>query len=93
MPEEDYQRYCKQLEIMQAICEEFDGQSSSERILELMQQLQQYGQPPEDLAGENVSLSVGVATQLSGYVRDRFKYACCCLYRFSKPDCLQVCRT
>ena len=29
--------------------------ATSERVLELMQQLQKYGQPPEDLAGENVS--------------------------------------
>lgn len=62
--EEDYQRYTKQFEVMTSICREFDNpaeeegspssQASSEKILHLMQQLQQYGQPPEDMAGENV---------------------------------------
>lgn len=89
MPEEDYQRYCKQLEIMRGICAEFDGQSSSERILELMQQLQQYGQPPEDLAGENVSALLGRsghAMHLSGLI---FLSA----FRSSKLDCPQACKT
>ena len=53
---------------MKAICGEFENPSegegakeegsSSEKILHLMQQLQQYGQPPEDMAGENVSAKV-----------------------------------
>lgn len=65
MSKEDYQRYSKQLEIMTAICREFEkspeeeaAASSSETILQLMQELQQYGQPPEDLAGENVGWKV-----------------------------------
>jgi len=50
---------------MTKICDEFersggngDGrdQSVSEKILTLMQELQQYGQPPADLAAETVSL-------------------------------------
>ncbi len=61
---EDFQRYSKQLEVMQAICAEFEKptegaestQASSDKILQLMQQLQQYGQPPEDLAGDNVGV-------------------------------------
>ena len=89
MPEEDYQRYCKQLEIMRGICEEFDGQSSSEKILELMQQLQQYGQPPEDLAGENVSVGLAVCMYMSqGSILSNF--VC---FRSSKLGCPQACRT
>ena len=54
---------------MKAICVEFEkpataaattaegsesSQASSDKVLQLMQQLQQYGQPPDDLAGDNV---------------------------------------
>ena len=59
---EDYQRYSKQLEVMETICREFENptggaEASSEKILQLMQQLQQHGQPPDDMAGENVSMA------------------------------------
>ena len=63
--EADLKRYKKQLQIMTTICDEFEkpgreggegqGQSVSERILQLMQELQRYGQPPADLATEAVS--------------------------------------
>ncbi|XP_064396190.1 peroxisomal biogenesis factor 19-like [Halichondria panicea] len=54
--EEDYQRYSKQLEIMSTICTEFESDSeepakaTSDKILSLMQRLQQYGQPPAELS-------------------------------------------
>ena len=53
-----------QLQVMTKICDEFDqgggsgeghDQSVTEKILTLMQELQQYGQPPADLAAETVS--------------------------------------
>jgi peroxin-19 len=55
---EDRARYGKQLEIMTAICTEFEGQGEEmekqERILQLMQKLQECGQPPDDLGGEPI---------------------------------------
>ena len=57
---EDCTRYGKQMEVMAAICSEFEkppeqNEGTSDKILQLMQELQRYGQPPEDLAGDVVS--------------------------------------
>ncbi|KAM4605174.1 peroxisomal biogenesis factor 19 [Polymixia lowei] len=57
---EDYQRYDQQARIMGDICKQFekdeegggDKESTFESILELMQQLQDLGQPPKELAGD-----------------------------------------
>ncbi len=65
LSEADLERYKKQLQLMTRICDEFEkpeagggageGSGSSEQILKLMQELQQYGQPPADLAADAVS--------------------------------------
>ncbi|KAF7648453.1 hypothetical protein LDENG_00156830 [Lucifuga dentata] len=57
---EDYQRYEHQAKIMGEICKEFEKEeegatekeSTFERIMDLMQQLQDLGQPPKELAGD-----------------------------------------
>lgn len=57
---EDYQRYEQQARIMGDVCTQFEkqeaGETDKERtfesILELMQQLQDLGQPPKELAGD-----------------------------------------
>lgn len=59
LPPDQYQRYEQQAKIMGEICSQFeregtgaDGENSFESILDLMQQLQDLGQPPKELAGE-----------------------------------------
>ncbi|XP_026870415.1 peroxisomal biogenesis factor 19 isoform X1 [Electrophorus electricus] len=56
LPPVDIHRYEQQHRIMGEICSQFerdgDGQSNFESILELMQKLQDLGQPPKELAGE-----------------------------------------
>ncbi|XP_056149181.1 peroxisomal biogenesis factor 19 [Lampris incognitus] len=57
---EDYQRYEQQAKIMGDICKQFEKEEEGgghkesifESILELMQQLQDLGQPPKELAGD-----------------------------------------
>uniref|UniRef100_UPI003AB077C4 peroxisomal biogenesis factor 19 n=1 Tax=Centroberyx gerrardi TaxID=166262 RepID=UPI003AB077C4 len=57
---EDYQRYEQQAKIMGDICKQFEREEQGgaekesvfESILELMQQLQDLGQPPKELAGD-----------------------------------------
>ncbi|KAM9845149.1 peroxisomal biogenesis factor 19 [Aulostomus maculatus] len=55
---EDYQRYEQQAKIMGEICQQFekedegDKDSMFESIMELMQKLQDLGQPPKELAGD-----------------------------------------
>ncbi|XP_028988584.1 peroxisomal biogenesis factor 19 [Betta splendens] len=57
---DDYQRYEKQSKLMGEICKHFekedeeagDKESTFERIMDLMQQLQDLGQPPKELAGD-----------------------------------------
>ncbi|XP_005729031.1 peroxisomal biogenesis factor 19 [Pundamilia nyererei] len=57
---EDYQRYEQQAKIMGDICKLFeregegaaDKESTFERIMDLMQKLQDLGQPPKELAGD-----------------------------------------
>ncbi|KAG5286648.1 hypothetical protein AALO_G00017260 [Alosa alosa] len=53
---EDFSRYEQQHKIMGDICSQFekdgDQESTFENILELMQKLQDLGQPPKELAGE-----------------------------------------
>ncbi|XP_060614114.2 peroxisomal biogenesis factor 19 [Anolis sagrei] len=63
LPQEQYQKYHQQHSIMGKICEQFeaeqplDGETEHkarfERILDLMQQLQDLGHPPKELAGES----------------------------------------
>ncbi|XP_018613612.1 peroxisomal biogenesis factor 19 [Scleropages formosus] len=63
LPPEQYRRYEQQHKIMAEICSHFekegergqgggDSGSTFEDILDLMQQLQELGQPPKELAGE-----------------------------------------
>ncbi|XP_066538231.1 peroxisomal biogenesis factor 19 [Hoplias malabaricus] len=56
LPPEDLRRYEQQYKIMGEICAQFerdsDTASSFENVLELMQKLQDLGQPPKELAGE-----------------------------------------
>ncbi|XP_030631126.1 peroxisomal biogenesis factor 19 [Chanos chanos] len=56
LPPDQYRRYEEQHRIMGEICNQFeregDGESNFENILELMQKLQDLGQPPKELAGE-----------------------------------------
>ncbi|XP_028833230.1 peroxisomal biogenesis factor 19 [Denticeps clupeoides] len=56
LPPEQFQRYEQQHKVMGEICVEFekdgDQEGTFENILELMQQLQELGQPPKELAGE-----------------------------------------
>ncbi|KAK2895976.1 peroxisomal biogenesis factor 19 [Channa argus] len=57
---EDYQRYEQQAKIMGDICKHFEKEEEGpkdkegvfERIMDLMQQLQDLGQPPKELAGD-----------------------------------------
>ncbi|XP_077470764.1 peroxisomal biogenesis factor 19 [Stigmatopora argus] len=53
---EDVQRYEQQAKVMGEICQRFekeeDGDQVFEGIMELMQQLQELGQPPKELAGD-----------------------------------------
>ncbi|KAL6420988.1 hypothetical protein ACFW04_014034 [Cataglyphis niger] len=62
----DLQRYTKQLELMQKVCLELEKENKNdaedikkrrfESILKLMTEMQNYGQAPEDLVGEQCSL-------------------------------------
>eukprot|EP00731_Ephydatia_muelleri_P009563 Em0005g149a len=59
---EDHARYSKQLDIMTAVCNEYDTQAADEstaqkqsrldRIIKHLQELQQCGDPPKDLVGQ-----------------------------------------
>ncbi|XP_029498929.1 peroxisomal biogenesis factor 19-like [Oncorhynchus nerka] len=62
LPADQFQRYEQQHKVMGEICSQFekegersgrDGENRFESILELMQQLQDLGQPPKELAGES----------------------------------------
>ncbi|KAL0966302.1 hypothetical protein UPYG_G00293610 [Umbra pygmaea] len=60
LPPDQFQRYVQQHKVMGEICSQFekegdggDGENKFESILELMQQLQDLGQPPKELAGES----------------------------------------
>ncbi|GBG61623.1 hypothetical protein CBR_g22421 [Chara braunii] len=51
--EEDYKRYAKQLELMRSLCEMYDTRPDDfERIMELMQQMQDCGNPPSEIMKE-----------------------------------------
>ncbi|XP_062337556.1 peroxisomal biogenesis factor 19 [Osmerus eperlanus] len=59
LPPDQYQRYEQQAKVMGEICSQFEkeggggeGENTFESILELMQQLQDLGQPPKELAGD-----------------------------------------
>lgn len=56
IPPDQFMRYEQQYKIMGEICTQFekdgDRESTFENILELMQKLQDLGQPPKELAGE-----------------------------------------
>lgn len=59
---EEYDKYNRQFSIMQQVCIEFEGEKDNddsgtktarfEKILSLMQQMQECGHPPKELAGE-----------------------------------------
>ncbi|XP_074652402.1 peroxisomal biogenesis factor 19-like [Tubulanus polymorphus] len=58
----EYDNYNKQFQLMKRICDEFDAETEAdtdeskrerfERILDLMQQMQECGQPPAEIVGE-----------------------------------------
>ena len=62
----EYEKYNRQYAIMQQVCTEFESEAANdddavksarfERILTLMQQMQECGHPPKELAGEAVNL-------------------------------------
>ncbi|TRY81978.1 hypothetical protein DNTS_030983 [Danionella cerebrum] len=56
LPPDQFQRYEQQFKIMGEICSQFEKDGDNDRtfesILELMQKLQDLGQPPKELAGE-----------------------------------------
>ncbi|XP_056400941.1 peroxisomal biogenesis factor 19 [Hyla sarda] len=60
LPPEEYQKYQEQHNLMARICQHFETDSGEEAarfeaIMELMQQLQELGHPPKELAGDSVS--------------------------------------
>lgn len=62
VPQDDYDRYCRQQELMQQVCAELEPEQETdpedvkrkrfEVVLELMQKMQDLGQPPTELVGE-----------------------------------------
>jgi len=62
LPAADLERYNKQLDLMQKVCTELEKEKDDDAddvkkrrfdtILSLMQEMQTYGQPPEELVGE-----------------------------------------
>ncbi|XP_066599289.1 peroxisomal biogenesis factor 19-like [Prorops nasuta] len=63
---EDLNKYKKQLQLMQKICTEFEAEKDDDTeelkrhrfklILNFLQEMQKYGQPPEELVGEQPAL-------------------------------------
>ena len=61
----DFENYTTQYEIIQKICTEFESESDSdsssvkdkrlEKIMDFMEKMRSYGQPPKELIGEMVS--------------------------------------
>ena len=59
-----HRNYTKQYELMEKICTEFESEEASdseerqkqrfETVMEYMQQMQEYGQPPKEIVGEMV---------------------------------------
>ena len=64
----DFERYVKQNKYMQAICAEFETEAPMDsddvkkarfdKILELMQHMQELGYPPKDITGDIVSFFI-----------------------------------
>lgn len=62
LSKEDKERFIKQKELMEEVCKELEGEKEDdsvdvrrtrfEKVLTLMQKLQDYGQPPADLVGD-----------------------------------------
>lgn len=75
IPEKDYERYEKQLTILNEICAEFDKENKDTteaekkarfpKVMELMQQMQSYGTPPADLVPEKTQNSDSVFSQFN----------------------------
>ena len=65
LEKKDFENYSKQFELMRTIVTEFDSEQSGDsddvkkrrfdRILDVMQRMQEMGQPPKDLVGDMVS--------------------------------------
>ncbi|XP_072284021.1 peroxisomal biogenesis factor 19 [Pyxicephalus adspersus] len=59
LPPEDYQRYQEQHNLMSRICQKFESEQPGEEaarfeaVMDLMQQLQELGHPPKELAGDS----------------------------------------
>lgn len=62
MPAEDLKRYVKQLDLMNQVCGEFESEKGEDsddckkdrfqRVLVVMQKMQECGSPPKDLVGD-----------------------------------------
>lgn len=73
---EQYDNYSKQNDIMSRVVAEFDSEAPSDgahekkarfnRILELLQRMQQYGAPPKDLVGEESFPTGGELAAMGG---------------------------
>ncbi|KAL7977960.1 hypothetical protein Chor_004947 [Crotalus horridus] len=74
LPKEQYEKYQEQHSVMGRICEQFEAELPTdgdlehrarfETILDLMQQLQDLGHPPKELAGESVSVCLATFLRL-----------------------------
>lgn len=66
--EKDLENYTKQFELMKTIVHEYESEGTGdsedvkkkrfEKILDTMQKMQELGQPPKDLIGDMVSISL-----------------------------------
>ncbi|XP_063392566.1 peroxisomal biogenesis factor 19 [Cydia fagiglandana] len=71
VPQDDYDRYCRQQELMQQVCAELEPEQETdpedvkrkrfEVVLELMQKMQDLGQPPTELVGDMAVPPQGLA--------------------------------
>lgn len=59
LPPEEYQKYQEQHDLMSRICQKFESEQPGEEtarfeaVMDLMQQLQELGHPPKELAGDS----------------------------------------
>lgn len=77
LKEDEISRYEKQLDLMRNVCQEFEAESSEDldsvknerfqRILSLMQQMQECGSPPKELVGDVPDLASTDFSKLPGF--------------------------
>jgi peroxin-19 len=71
---EELKRYTKQMELMRQVCDEFDSEKPEDsesvkkerfqRILSVMQQMQQCGSPPNQLIGDVPDFNSGIPADI-----------------------------